>query len=148
MKTTDLTVFLNSTIILKIYTILNLTFFSRIAHWNPILRYHFGYIFYCPKVPRYFISPYYVKFYALQYKLKISFEGAWGFFQIGEIEKIFVIFRRILGKKIFQDHQNFFQVELPQGTCHPRENYLIPERSFLTVLLTVEMLHMVHVPVK
>jgi hypothetical protein len=91
-------------------------------------------------VPRNFISPYYVKFCALQYKLKIGAWEALGKFQIGKIEKIFVIFRRILGEKLFQDHQNFFQVELPQGTCNPRENYLIPERSFLAVFLPVDTL--------
>lgn len=106
------------------------------------MSHHFGYIFYCSKVLRNFISPYYVKFYALQYKLKIGISEAFGKFQIGKIEKIFVIFRRILGKKNFQDHQNFSRVELPQGTCNPRENYLIPERSFLTVFLTVETLDM------
>ena len=66
---------------------------------------------------------------------------AFGKLQISEIEKIFVIFGRILSKKNFQDHQIIFQVELPQGTCNPRENYLISERSFLTVFLPVETLY-------
>ena len=139
-KTTDLTVFPISTIILKIYTILNWTLFSRIAHWNPIFRYHFGHHFYCPQVPANFISRFYVKFKALQCGLKISCEQEWDKFQISKIEKIFVIFGRILGKKIFQDHQIIFQVELPQSTCNPRENYLIPEWPFLTVFSPVEML--------